>query len=107
MAVDTNTLAGPRFLLGRFTSAGSAVDVTETLGWAPSLVIIWLCLDATSPNMIVKSAAEADESMLTTGTTGVITTPADTSGITLTSTGFTVVAGVQTNSGVNAWIAFR
>lgn len=107
MSVDANSFAQPRFLTGRFTSAATAADVTETLGFQPTFVILFLALGATSPDMIIKSAAEADESMLTTGSTGVITTPADTSGITLTSTGFTVAAGVQTNSGVNSWIAFK
>ena len=107
MAIDAKAMATPQVLTGRFTSASSAADVTETLGFQPTVVIVFLAIGATSPNMIVKCAAEADESMLTTGSTGVITTPADTSGVTLTSTGFTVVAGVQTNDGVNTWIAFR
>ena len=107
MAVDANSFSQPKFLIGRFTSAWSAADVTEVLGWVPSLVIAFIDLSGTSPNMLVKCAAESDETMLTTGTTGVITTPADTSGITLTTTGFTIVAAGQVNSGVNQWIAFR
>jgi hypothetical protein len=107
MSVDTKSFAQPLFNTGRFTSAGSAADVTEVLGYQPTLVIAFIDIGGTNPNMLVKSAAEADESMLTTGSTGVITSPADTSAITLTTTGFTVVAAGQVNSGVNAWIAFK
>ena len=107
MSVDVKSFALPSYRTGRFTSAGSAADVTEVVGFVPSIVIAWIDLGGTSPNMLVKCGAEADESMLTTGTTGVITTPADTSAITLTTTGFTIVAAGQVNSGVNMWIAFR
>ncbi len=107
MSVDAKTFGQPGVLTGRFTSAGSAADVTETLGFIPTLVIVFVDISGTNPNMLVKSGAESDESMLTTGSTGVITSPADTSAITLTSSGFTVVAAGQVNSGVNAWVAFR
>lgn len=107
MSVDVKSFSLPAYRTGRFTSASSAADVTEVVGFQPTFVILFLALGATSPNMIIKAAAESDESMLTTGSTGVITTPADTSGIVLTTTGFTVPSGVQTNDGVNAWIAFR
>ena len=107
MSVDEKAFAQPLFSTGRFTSAASAADVTEVLGYSPTLVIAFIDIGGTNPNMLVKCAVEADESMLTTGSTGVITSPADTSAVTLTSTGFTVVAAGQVNSGVNAWIAFK
>lgn len=107
MSVDVKSFSLPAYRTGRFTSAGSPADVTEVLGFVPTFVQLYVDLGGTSPNMIVKAGAESDESMLTTGTTGVITTPADTSAITLTTTGFTVVAAAQVASGVNAWIAFR
>jgi hypothetical protein len=47
------------------------------------------------------------DSMTTTGSTGVITTPAVASGLDITSTGFTLDSTVQSASGVNYWIAFK
>lgn len=107
MSVNSKDSAGPQFLTGTFTSAGSAVDVSETLPWSPSLVICFVDISATSPNMHVATSAYATDSMLTTGSTGVITTPAVASGLDITSTGFTLDSSVQTNSGVNFWIAFK
>lgn len=107
MSVDVKSFSLPAYRTGRFTSAGTAADVTEVLGFVPTFVIAFIDIGGTNPNMLVKAGAESDESMLTTGSSGVITSPADTSAITLTTTGFTVVAAGQVNSGVNAWIAFR
>jgi hypothetical protein len=45
--------------------------------------------------------------MLTTGSSGVITSPAVASGLQITSTGFTLAAGVQTANGKNFWIAYK
>ena len=107
MSIDSKDVASQAILTGRFTSAGTAADVTETLPWTPSVFIIWLALGATSPNMLVYTNAFPDETMLTTGTTGVVTTPAAASGIVVSGTSVTIPAGVQTNSGVNAWIAIK
>jgi hypothetical protein len=109
MAVDSKDYANQAILTGRFTSASSAADVVETLPWAPSVVIVWLALGATSPNMLVYTNAFPTETMLTTGSTGVITTPAAASGLVVSTTAFTVTipSGVQTNDGVNAWIAIK
>lgn len=107
MSVDAKSFAGPQFRTGRFTSAGSPADVTETLGFQPTLTIVFIGTGETNPNMLVKAASDTDETMLTTGSTGVITSPADASGIVLTTTGFTVPAGVQVASATNSWIAFR
>ena len=107
MAMDRKSIGVPGFVTGRFTSAASAAAVTETLGFVPTMVVVFLALGATSPNMLVATDAFPTETMLTTGSTGVITTPAAASGFVFTTTGFTVPAAVQTNDGVNAWIAFR
>ena len=109
MAIDSKDNSTPRFLTGRFTSASSAAAVTETLPWPPSLVIVYIDIDATNPKMYVQSAASITDTMLTTGSTGVITTPAVASGIVISTTLNTVLfpAAIQTNSGVNAWIAFK
>jgi hypothetical protein len=104
---QTGTGSIPPYVTGTFTSASSAADVTETIGFSPSIVEIWINISGTNPDMIVATSAYATDAMLTTGSTGVITTPAVASGITITSTGFTVPAGVQTNSGVNFWRACR
>lgn len=109
MSVTSRDLAQPSFLTGTFTSAGTAAAVTETLPWAPSLFILFVDIEGTSPNMVVQSAYSTTDTMLTTGTTGVITTPAVASGITISTTANTVLiaAAAQVNSGKNAWIAFK
>ena len=109
MSIDSKDSAQNVLLTGRFTSAATAADVTETLPWAPSCVIAFIAVGATSPNMYVYTAALTTETMLTTGTTGVITTPAAASGLTVNTTLNTVLfpSGIQTNDGVNFWIAFK
>ena len=107
MSVTQKDSASPQFLTGTFTSASSAADVSETLPWSPSLVIVWVDISATSPNMHVATSAYETDSMTTTGSTGVITTPAVASGLDITATGFTLDSTVQTNDGVNFWIAFK
>ena len=109
MSIDSTDNALPKMLTGRFTSAGSAADVTETLPWAPTLFILFVDINGTSPNMLVQSAASTTDTMLTTGTTGVVTTPAVASGILIDTTLHTVLidSAAQVNSGVNAWIAFK
>lgn len=109
MSVTSKDFSNPQFLTGTFTSAGSAAAVTETLPWAPSLFILFVDIEGTNPNMLVQSAYSTTDSMLTTGSTGVITTPAVASGITISTTANTVLiaAAAQVNSGKNAWIAFK
>ena len=109
MSVTSRDFGQPSFLTGTFTSAGTAAAVTETLPWAPSLFILFVDIEGTSPNMVVQSAYSTTDTMLTTGTTGVITTPAVASGITINTTDRTVLiaAAAQVNSGKNAWIAFK
>ena len=108
MAVtQTATHASPPYLTGTFTSAASAADVTETLGFSPSLVQVFLDVTGTNPNILWATSADTAESITMTGSTGVLTSPAVASGLDITDTGFTVDSTVQTNSGVNFWIAFR
>jgi len=107
MSVTSKDQAYPQHLTGTFTSAGSAVDVSETLPWSPSLVICFINISGTNPDMLIGTSAYETDSMTTTGSSGVITTPAVASGLDITSTGFTVDSTVQTNSGVNFWIAFK
>ena len=109
MSINSKDNAGSQFLTGTFTSAGSAAAVTETLPWAPSLFILWVDINGTSPNMLVQTRDSTTDTQLTTGTTGVITTPAVASGITISTTLYTVLiaAAAQVNSGVNSWIAFK
>ena len=80
MSLDTKAIALPGFQTGTFTSAGSPAIVTETIGFQPSLVIVFVATASTNPNMLVKASIDPSKTMLTTGTTGVITSPADASG---------------------------
>jgi len=109
MSITSKDFSQPGILTGTFTSAGSAADVTETLPWAPSLFILFVDIEGTNPNMLVQSAYSTTDTMLTTGSTGVITTPAVASGITISTTLNTVLIDsvAQVNSGKNAWIAFK
>lgn len=107
MSVDSKDVAMPNMLTGTFTSAGTPADVSEALPWSPSLVIVFVNIEGTNPDMHVASSASTTDSMLTTGSTGVITTPAVASGLDITATGFTLDSTVQTASGVNAWVAFK
>lgn len=107
MSVTTKDFSQPQFLTGTFTSAGTPADVSETLPWSPSCVILFANISGTNPDMHVATSAYATDSMHTTGSTGVITTPAVASGLDITATGFTLDSTVQTASGVNFWIAFK
>lgn len=109
MSITSRDNAQPGWLIGTFTSAGSAADVTETLPWAPSLFILFVDIEGTNPNMLVQSSYSTTDTMLTTGSTGIITTPAVASGITISTTANTVLidSAAQVNNGKNAWIAFK
>lgn len=107
MSVDGKDFANPQYLTGRFTSAGSAADVTETLPFSPTLFVLFVDIEGTNPNMVVQSSYSTTDTMLTTGSTGVITTPAVSSGITVSGTSVLIKAAAQVNSGKNAWIAFK
>jgi hypothetical protein len=108
MALTHALLEVPQVAQGGFTSAACcAVLVTETLGWQPTYVKVVADSGGTNPNIYEKHATEADENLLCTGSTGVLTSPADAGGITITATGFTFAAAAQVASGVNWYIAHR
>lgn len=100
--------AHPVVTYGAFTSAACcAVLVTENIGYQPNYVEVTADTGGTNPNIYRKHSGETDENQLITGSTGVITSPADASGITITSTGFTFAAAAQTASGTNTYRAYR
>lgn len=107
MSVTGKDFSLPQFLTGTFTSAGTAVNVSETLPWQPSLVIVLVDIEGTNPNILIATEGSTTKSLTLTGSTGVVTSPAVASGVDLTTTGFTVASAVQVNSGKNAWVAFK
>lgn len=109
MSINAKDWSAPSVLTGAFTSAGTAALVTETLPWAPTAFILFVDIEGTNPNMYVQCSSSTSKTMLTTGTTGVITTPAVASGLTISTTANTVAipAAIQVNSGKNFWIAFK
>ena len=109
MSVDSKAFQQPMHSTGAFTTASSAVDVTETLGYQPSLVIViedYLEASA-APNIHIAHSGQLTQSLTLTGATGVITTPVVASGLDITTTGFIARSEIQTDSGENVWIAFR
>lgn len=107
MAITSKDFSNPQFLTGTFTSAASAADVSEALPWQPTLVIVFIDVNGTNPNILVATEASTTDSLTLTGSSGVVTSPAVASGVDITATGFTVDSSVQVNSGVNGWIAFK
>lgn len=108
MSITSKSWSLPNVVLGGWTStACCATEQTETLGFQPTMVIVFVNTSGTNPNVYIKHATETDENLLITGSSGVITSPADAGGIELTSTGFTVDETAQTASGVNFYIAVR
>jgi hypothetical protein len=107
MSLNSADHAAPSVYTGTFTSASTAVAVTEAVPFQPSCVILFVDISGTNPNWYIQTSAYTVDSQLVTGTTGIITTPAVASGISITSAGFSVPAAQQVNSGVNFYIAFR
>ena len=107
MAVDSKDFSGPGHSTGLFTSAGTAADVTEVLGYQPSFVMVITDSSGTTPDYQFASAGDTTESVSVNGADGVTSSPAVATGITITSTGFTVASEEQTDSGTNYWIAWR
>ena len=107
MSVDSKAFQQPMVSSGLFTTAASAVDVTETLGYSPSFVIVFNNTGGTNPDINTATVGDTTNSMLLTGSTGVTTLVAVATGIDITSTGFIVRSERQTNDGTNTWIAFR
>lgn len=107
MAVDSKAFQHPLLDSGSFTSAATAVDVTETLGYSPSFVIVLIDMHATNPDVIIASAASTTQSLSLLGSTGVVTSPLVAVGLDITATGFIVRAEEQNDDGVNGWWASR
>ena len=110
MSVDGKEWAKPKFSTGVYTSASSLADVTETLGYAPSLVIHIEDYLSANPNIQIafgNSSTLLAQSLEMTGSSGIITTPAVATGLDITTTGFIAKEEIQTASQENMWIAFR
>ena len=107
MSVDSKAFQQPMVSTGTYTSACPLADVTETLGYSPSMVIHIEDINATNPNIQIAHSASTTQSLSINGADGVITTPLVASGLDITATGFIVKTEEQTASNVNAWIAFR
>jgi len=108
MAITSRNDAAPGYVLGGWTStACCATDQTEDVGFPPRLVIAQLDSGGTSPNILIKFADDTDETSLITGTTGVITSPTDATGITISGNTFVVDETSQVPSGTNQYICFR
>lgn len=114
--------SAPAVVTHAFTSASTAVDEVVTFGFMPRLVIYMQNITGTNPNVHVGSLTAADannENLLITGSTGVITSPAHTAGVSIGTsltasdsngsiTGqVTIDAGAQTNDGINLVLAIR
>ena len=107
MAVDSKAFQNPILDTGSFTTAAAAVDVTETLGYSPSMVIVWTNTGGTNPDVHFAHVADTTNSILLTGSTGVTTLIAVATGVDITATGFIVRSERQTNDGTNYWMALR
>ena len=106
MAVDSKAFQMPIMDTGGFTSACPTADVTETLGYSPSMVIV-LCPDATNIDIIIASSQQTVYGVLLTGSTGVTTEVAVATSVDITATGFIIRSERQTQSEVCHWVAFR
>ena len=115
MAVTTESVTSAsvsdRMIYGSWTTDGTKGDHTIT---APvNVAFVFVCLDAaaTNPLLLFKHVGDDSDSQLTTGSTGVITSPTDATGVTITNatggTGTTILvdSDSQVNSGENYWWA--
>lgn len=115
MAVTTETVSSvkvcERMVYGSWTTDGTKGDHTITL--PVNVAFFFCCLDAaaTNPLLLFKHVDDDSDSQLTTGSTGVITSPTDATGVTITNatggSGTTILvdSNSQTNSGENYWWA--
>lgn len=107
---STGVVQGLSLLYGSWTAESSKGDHTIT---CPRHVAFVMCIadsGGTNPNILIKHVSESDETMLITGTTGVITSPTDATGITITNnaTGTATIlvdSNSLVNSGTNQWFA--
>lgn len=97
-------------LVGSWTSDSTKGDHVITAPCHVVMVVAILDSGGTNPNMLIKFAAETDETVLITGSTGVFTSPADSAGITITNNAdgtstIDIDSTSQVNSGTNQWFA--
>ena len=107
MAVDSKEYSLPNVATGLFTTAGTAADVTETLGFDVGMFIFFQNTGATNPNIRVATSADTAQSLLLTGSTGVVTRVAVATGIDIVGRTVIIRSEAQTDSGTNYWIAYR
>jgi len=106
MAVDSKAFQMPLLDTGTFPSTASPADVTETLGYQPSHVVVY-CPDGTNIDIISAFVGDTVNSFLLTGSTGVTTEEAVATGVDITATGFICRLERQTANEVNHWVAYR
>ena len=94
---------------GSWTTDSSKGDHTITFDRRVKYIQCVLDSQGTNPNVLIKHVGDTTDTQLITGSTGVITSPTDATGITVTNTGYSssvlVDSNSQTNSGVNFWFA--
>jgi len=116
MAVTAETVtaakvAGNHMMYGFWTTDSTKGDHTITC--PKNVAFFFACLDATATNplLVFKHIDDDSDTQLTTGSTGVITSPTDATGVTITNatggSGTTILvdSNSQTNSGENYWFA--
>lgn len=116
MAATTETVTsssvvqGLSILYGKWTADSTKGDHVITAPRHVAVVFVIADSGGTNPNILIKHVSETDESILITGSTGVITSPADSAGISITNnaTGTSTIDVDSTslvNSGTNQWFA--
>ena len=118
MAATTETVTATgipskhNVLFGSWTTDATKGDHVITTPCHVAFVFAILDSGGTNPNMLVKFAAESDESYLLDGgpTQALATSPADSAGITITNNAdgtstIDIDSTSQVNSGTNQWFA--
>lgn len=107
---STGVVQGLSLLYGSWTAESSKGDHTITCPRHVAFVLVIADSGGTNPNILIKHVSESDETMLITGSTGVITSPTDATGITITNNAvgtstILVDSNSLVNSGTNQWFA--
>ena len=107
--VTSDNEAG-RWLYGSWTSETAAADHTITFPEHVAYITVYLDTSGTNPIMLVKHVGQSADTMVTTGSSGIITSPTDATGITVTNysngtCSVLVDSNSQVASGVNCWVA--
>ena len=105
---SAGVLQGLSLMYGSWTAESTKGDHVITCPRHVAFIMVIADSGGTSPNILMKHVSETDESVLITGTTGVITSPADSAGIAITNnaTGTCTINVDSTsfvNSGTNQW----